>query len=127
MIKKIDSIGLFSENAKKLKDFYVEKVGLKVSMEGEMGENNDVLYGFDIGEKENFFIMSHSEVKGKNKNPERYLINFEVDDIDKEVEKLKSNDVKQIQEKYHVEGYGYISTFEDSDGNYFQLVQVREN
>jgi len=30
-----------------------------------------------------------------------------------------------VQDTYHIEGYGYISTFEDVDGNYFQLVQVR--
>ena len=26
---------------------------------------------------------------------------------------------------YHEEGYGYIATFADPDGNYFQLVQIR--
>ena len=52
------------------------------------------------------------------------MVNFEVADIDKAVEEVSGKDVKVIAEKYHIEGYGYIATFEDLDGNYFQLVQV---
>ena len=54
------------------------------------------------------------------------MINLEVDDIEKEVERLKKAKVKLIQDIYHIEDYGKIATFEDIDGNYFQLVQVRE-
>ncbi|KKQ51854.1 MAG: hypothetical protein UT19_C0005G0037 [Candidatus Woesebacteria bacterium GW2011_GWB1_39_10b] len=46
-------------------------------------------------------------------------------EVDKEVKKLAGKKVKKIQDKYHLEGYGYIATYEDPDGNYFQLVQVR--
>jgi|SRR3972149_149141 len=127
MIKRIDAVLLYTEDAKKLADFYIEEVGLKMTMEGEMGENDEKLYGFEFGKDAGFYIMAHSKVKGKNKNPERYMINFEVDDIDKEVGKLKKASVKLIQDKYHFEGYGYIATFEDIDGNYFQLVQVKSN
>jgi len=38
---------------------------------------------------------------------------------------LKKAGVKVVAEIYHVEGYGWLATFEDLDGNYFQLVQVR--
>ena len=64
-------------------------------------------------------------MKGKNKNPERYMINFEVDDIKKEVKRLDKAKVKKIADTYHLEGYGWVVTFADIDGNYFQLVQVR--
>ena len=53
------------------------------------------------------------------------MINFEVDKIEPEVERVKKAGAKLIQEIYHVESYGYIATFEDIDGNYFQLVQVQ--
>jgi len=43
------------------------------------------------------------------------------------VERLEKVGVKKIQDIYHVEGYGYIATFEDIDGNYFQLVQTKAN
>ena len=54
------------------------------------------------------------------------MFNLEVDDIEKEVERLKKAMVKLIQDIYHIEDYGKIATFEDVDGNYFQLVQTRE-
>ena len=126
MIKRIDGVLLFSENAKKLADFYVEKVGMKVTMEGEMGEKDEKFYGFEFGKEASLFIMTHSKVNGKNKNPERYIMNFEVDDIDKEIGKFKRAGVKVVKDMYHLEGYGYIATFEDVDGNFFQLVQVKE-
>ena len=126
MIKRIDGVNLYTENAQKLADFYIDKVGMKMTMEGDMGDN-EKFFVFEYGKEANFFIMTHSKVKGKNTNPERYLINFEVEDIDKEIGKLKRAGVKVIKEMYHLESYGYIATFEDIDGNYFQLVQVKSN
>ncbi len=90
-----------------------------------MGDNGEEAYMYEFKEGSGFSILDHSEVKGKSKESKRILLNFEVDDIDKSVEMMKKNKVTMIQEKYHVEGYGYIATFEDLDGNYFQLVQVR--
>ncbi|EKD61974.1 MAG: hypothetical protein ACD_52C00327G0003 [uncultured bacterium] len=125
MIKGIESVTLFSENAKKLADFYSKKVGLKVSMEAEMGDKGEKLFGFEFASSSGFYVVDHSRVRGKNKNPERMIVNFEVDDIKKEVKKLYKAKVKKIQEIYHIESYGWIATFEDVDGNYFQLVQIR--
>ena len=126
MIRGIESILLFSENAKKLAAFYREKVGLKVTFEAVMGENNEECYVFELkkgGPALN--IMDHSDVKGKNKDPKRYIVNLEVDDIKREVARLKKSGVKLVRDTYHIEDYGYVATFEDVDGNYFQLVQVR--
>lgn len=125
MIRGIESMTLFSQNAKKLADFYKEKVGLKVTLEAEMGEDNANLFGFEMKSGSGFYIVDHSKVKGKNKQPERCIINFEVDDIEKEVAQLVKQGVKKIQDVYHVEDYGYIATLEDIDGNYFQLVKVK--
>ena len=125
MIKAIDCVTIYSEDAKKLADFYREKVGMKVSMEAEMGEEGEELYGFEVGKGTTFYVVDHSKVKGLNKTPERVIINFEVDDIKKDVKKLDGAKVKKIQDIYHIENYGWVSTFEDPDGNYFQLVQVR--
>ena len=119
MIKRIEGITIFSQNASKLAKFYREKVGLKVTFEAAMGENDEELYMFDI--------VDHSKVKGKNKTPERTIINFEVGNIKEDVKRLGKMGVKKIQDIYHVEEYGYIATFEDIDGNYFQLVQTKAN
>ncbi len=54
-------------------------------------------------------------------------LNFEVDNIEKSTEETKNNGVKVLKDTYHIEGYGYLTTFEDLDGNAFSLVQVRAN
>src|SRR3990167_10729253 len=125
MIRALESLMIFSENAKKLAKFYREVVGLKQSYEAELGEKDEELYGFKVGKGPEIGIMDHSKVKGKNKNPERIIFNLEVDDIKKEAKRLIRAKAKKVQDIYHVEGYGYIATFADADGNFFQLVQIR--
>jgi len=125
MIKGLESVNLFSENAKALAEFYEKNVGLKASVEAEIGEGNDNLYGYEWKGKSGLYIIDHSRVKGGNKEPERIMFNLEVDDIEKEVARLDGAGVKKIQDTYHMEGYGWIATYEDLDGNYFQLVQVK--
>src|SRR3989344_8775617 len=122
MIRKLEGVLLSTDNTKRLAKFYREVVGLKQSGEYEMGEDGKSMFDFS---KYNLYINPHSGVHGKNKMPQRHILNFEVDNIEKEVKKLKKSKVKQIQDIYHIEGYGHVSTFEDPDGNYFQLVQVR--
>ena len=82
MIRGIESIMLFSENAKKLAKFYREVVGLKQTMEAEMGEGGENYFGFKIGKGPDLGIMDHTKVKGKNKNPE--MIIFHSNSLDKE-------------------------------------------
>ena len=125
MIKALESLNLFSENAKQLANFYKEKVGLEIKFEGVMGENDEEIYEMEVGKGAGLYIIDHSKVKGKNKGPERIIFNLEVDDIEEEVKKLDKAGVKKVQDTYHIESYGYIATFEDVDGNYFQLVQVK--
>lgn len=127
MIRGVESITLFSESAKKLAEFYQEKVGLVLSTEAEVGDKGEELYGFEMSEGSGLYIVDHSSVRGRNKEPERMIFNLEVDKIDDAVTRLDNLGVKKVQDTYHVEGYGLIATFEDADGNYFQLVQTRES
>lgn len=124
MIKGLESVTLFSESPAKLANFYKEKVGIEFGLEAELGEGED-LFGFEPKEGSGFYIVHHSDIKGKTKEPKRVIINFEVDDIEKEFEKLKGAGVKVIADIYHIQDYGYIATFEDLDGNYFQLVKTK--
>lgn len=125
MIKRLESVTIFSEDAKKLAGFYRDDVGLEVTTEAEIGDEGEELYGVEIGEGSGFYIVDHSKVKGKNMEPERVIINWETDDIKGDVKKLDSAGVKKVQDIYHMQDYGYIATFEDPEGNYFQLVQVK--
>ncbi|OGG14566.1 hypothetical protein A2773_02150 [Candidatus Gottesmanbacteria bacterium RIFCSPHIGHO2_01_FULL_39_10] len=126
MIKVVEGILLGSENAKKLADFYKDTVGLEMTGEYEMGEANSNLYVFEMKGSAGLYIVDHSEVKGRNKMPGRYILNFEVDNIEEEVKRVKNAKAKLVKDIYHVEDYGYIATFEDPDGNYFQLVKTRD-
>ncbi len=126
MVKFIEGLLIGSENAKALADFYKEKVGLKQTNEFEMGEDGTSGFEFSFDSGSGFYIMDHSKVKGKNSNSDRILINLEVDDIEAEVKRLEDVGVKKIADIHHVEDYGYIATFEDIDGNYFQFVKTRE-
>lgn len=124
MINGLDGILISSENPKALADFYKDKVGLEFDTEFEYGEDGEVGFMFKVGST-GLTILPHSDIKGKNSNPARIMLNIEVDDEEAEVKKLKDAGVKVIAETYHIEGYGFVTTFEDVDGNYFQLVQVR--
>lgn len=126
MIKKVEAINISSENAKNLADFYKNKVGLKQTMEFEMDEEGEAGFAFEM-EGCGIYILDHSKIKGKSNQPERIMFNLEVDNIETEVKRLKDQGVKLIQDIYHVEEYGQIATFEDIDGNFFQLVQTRPN
>jgi len=122
MIKSLDGVLLSSEDSQKLADFYKEKVGLKCTMEFEMGEKGEKGFAFDDVK---LYINQHSEVHGQTKEPERVILNLETDDIEEEVKKLDKAGVKKIKDTYHIEGYGLVATYQDVDGNYFQVVQVR--
>lgn len=124
MIRKLEAILLSSEDATALAKFYREAVGLKQTEEIEMGEKGEKGFDFEIGGV-GLYILDHSEIKEKNAQGARVMFNLEVDDIEEEVARLDKEGVKKVQDTYHVEGYGMIATFEDIDGNYFQLVQVR--
>ena len=125
MVKGIADLTVFSGNPKKLADFYKKVVGLKLTGEFVMGDDDEEAYMFEAKGRAGFGILHHSKVKGKNKNPERIIFNFEVAKIKDEVKRVKKAGAKLVQDIYHVEGYGYIATFQDVDGNYFQLVQIR--
>lgn len=112
-----NSLLLFSEAPKKLIDFYRRVLAREPKwQEGEYS-------GFEV-EAGALVIGPHSAVRGRNKNPERIMFNFETDDVKGEFERMKGLGVKVIAEPYHMEGDQdhLIATLADPDGNYFQLV-----
>lgn len=124
MIRGIEGILLSSVNPGKLAKFY-EQVGIKIGQEYEMGDKGETFFEMKLPKGSGFYINPHSKIKGKTKEPARLMLNFEVDDIKAMVEKLKKQKVKVVADVYHIEGYGWVATFADIDGNYFQLVQIR--
>ncbi len=126
MIRGLEAILIGSSGAKKLADFYTNVVGLKQGVIMENPETKEEGYNLETGTV-GIYILDHSKIKGKSKDPSRVMFNLEVDDIEKEVKRLKKAKVKVVADIYHVPEYGLIATFADPEGNYFQFVQTRAN
>ncbi len=124
MVRGLEAVLVGTSNAKKLAAFYGDVVGLKKGTVMENPDTGEEAYDLKAG-KIGLYVLDHSKVKGKSKDPSRVMFNLEVDDIEKEVKRLKKAKVKLITGIYHVPDYGLIATFQDPDGNYFQFVQVR--
>lgn len=69
-----------------------------------------------------FSIGNHSEVKGKSQEPARIIFNFQTKEIEEEFERIKALGTKVIKEPYDAGEGMMIATFEDPDGNFFQLM-----
>jgi predicted enzyme related to lactoylglutathione lyase len=73
-------------------------------------------------------IGAHSEVHGRNAAPGRLIWNIETTDVQGEFDRMKAAGATVVAEPYGFEGYpdSKIATFEDPDGNYFQLTTPME-
>lgn len=115
-------LNLTSGQPEALRQFYRDVVGLPPAP----GVSE---FAFRVGG--GFFsIDGHSEVDGAAREPQRYLINFLVDDLAAEQARLERQNVPFIrragaQEWDNDERAAVISTFLDPDGNYCQLVQLK--
>lgn len=107
-----------SEDPKKLAAFY-EKV---LQKKPEMAEAD--WYGFLVGSCF-LSIGVHSKVKGKSKNPERVIFNFETKEVKEEFARIKKLGADVVAEPYSMgegKNVAWIATFSDPEGNYFQLM-----
>lgn len=109
-----NSVLIFSENPTQLAEFYQNVLG----KEPDMADQE--YYGFAAGS--GFLTIGpHDNVRGKNSNPERLMVNFETPEVQEEFDRIKALGATVIAEPYQVEG-GWIATLADPDGNYFQLM-----
>ncbi len=109
---KLSGVMVGSDNPKALGEFY-EKVLGKPEWTG------DGWYGWKAGDGY-FMVGEHSEVKGKAKEPQRLILNFESRTYRKEYERVKGLGARVVKELYQLDGE-WIATFADPDGNYFQV------
>ena len=112
-----NSLLLFSENPGELAEFYTNV--FNQDPDWDEGEYK----GFKLGQGM-LVIGPHDKIKGKNKTPERILINFETDDLEGDFERIKKLGAKVIKEPYapgEAEEMS-IATFADPDGNFFQII-----
>jgi len=112
-----NSVLITSENPSQLVDFYKKILQKDVEWTG----GNFHAFQAGVG---GLVIGPHDQVKGKNPNPPRMMLNFATDDVEGEFQRIKDLGVTVIAEPYEPmeEAEGWIATFEDPDGNYFQLM-----
>jgi predicted enzyme related to lactoylglutathione lyase len=113
-----NSVLLFSENPKPLVEFYT-----KVFDKNPDWTMEDYS-GFQVGSGI-LGIMEHSEVHGANSDPNRLILNLETKEFKEEYERIKKI-AKTKKEAYKMKmkdmETAQIATFEDPDGNLFQLM-----
>ncbi len=109
------SVNITSEKPEALIAFYGDVVGLEKHT--DMGDG-----AFKAGSG-SFFVDGHGDISGPTKEPARALINFVVEDVAGEEERLKAAGVSFIRSQGTEFWGGIISTFLDPDGNYVQLMQ----
>jgi predicted enzyme related to lactoylglutathione lyase len=110
----LNSIAIASAKPKALAAFYKEV--FKRPADWEEGD----WHGWQVGSTF-IHIGPHSEIKGKAKEPQRVIFNFETKQVKREFTRIKDLGAKVIKEPYDMEGM-LVATFADPDGNYFQLM-----
>ncbi len=120
MLKDISAILIWSEDYKKLANWYIEKLGLQPLEELTHPEDTGV--GFQVGNVY-LWIGQHSQVKGKNKDIHRHMFNFVVDSVSASYEELASRGVKFLAKPFKAPTFDkYFATFYDLDNNLVQLI-----
>ncbi|TXI33656.1 MAG: hypothetical protein E6Q58_02435 [Niabella sp.] len=119
MFKNIGATLIWSEDYKKLSDWYIEKLGLHIIE--EIDHPDDTGIGLAVGDSY-LWIGQHSGVKGKNIDSFRHMFNITVDSVSKTYETLKLRGVEFIAEPFKAPTFdSYFATFKDFDGNIIQL------
>jgi predicted enzyme related to lactoylglutathione lyase len=113
----LNTVMIGSDDPKSLSEFYTKVLG-KPAWE------DSAYVGWQAGSSW-LMIGEHSEVKGRNEMPGRIILNFETPDVKGEFDRIKGLGAAVQQEPYQPGGGDapemWIATFEDPDGNYFQL------
>ncbi len=114
----LNSIMLGSEDSKGLADFYTKVLG---TPNPDWTDGDNGWFGFQAGDG-SLAIGPHSDVRGKNQQPGRVMLNFSTPDVNGEFERIQAIGAEVVAEPYEPGGGGMqLCTFADPDGNYFQF------
>jgi predicted enzyme related to lactoylglutathione lyase len=120
MFRTVTAILIWSENYKRLANWYIDK--LELQKIEEINHPNDTGIGLALG-KMYLWVGKHNKVKGKNKDMHRIMFNIEVDSVQKTYEYLKKKGVKFLAKPFKAPTFDkYFATFYDCDDNIMQLI-----
>ena len=119
MIKGLGGSSIWSEDLTKLLPFYRDTLGMPVALDSP---------GFcvlgDPSAGPALALGTHSEVKGKAKEPQRHIVSLTTDDIKAEHARLKGAGVEFLEDPTDG-GQVIFATFTDPEGNYLQLLEFK--
>ncbi len=116
MTLKIHSVMIGTDDLPRLAAFYRDIIGLKPQME----DGSFVVFQGEGGAQ--LALGVHSGVKGRAKDPDRVIVDFQVEDCQGEYQRLNAKSVKFTRPPSQDEGF-IVATFQDPDGNTLQLFQ----
>ena len=115
----IHHIAIIASDYNKAKDFYVNKLGLKINREVERKEREDFIIFLDGGENIEIELFIEKNPLKRLTRPEarglRHLA-FRVDDIFKSVEELKKRGIETEEIRIDPLNGKYMTFFFDPDG-----------
>ena len=116
MITGLGGVSIWSSDLNNLLPFYRDTIGLNVVVESE----RFVLLGQE--QAPSLGLGSHSDVRGRTKDPYRCMVGLTTDDIHADFKRLKAAGAKFIEEPNDQDGL-ILATLEDPEGNLVQLFQ----
>lgn len=116
MLTGIHSVVIWTEELQRLLPFYRDVLGLTPQME------NEGFVAFQASSGAALALGAHSEVRGRSRDPNRLMVDFQVDDCQTEYERLTKQGVEFVRTPSKENGVT-IATFLDPDGNVLQLFE----
>ena len=113
----LNSVLIGSEDPKRLTEYYTKVFGKPAMEDGGYA-------GWKIGDGW-ITVGPHSEIKGKNTQPGRILLNIESSDVQGDFAKVTAAGAKVVREPYRMDDWPpntWVATLADPDDNYFQLM-----
>jgi predicted enzyme related to lactoylglutathione lyase len=113
---KLNSVMFGTQHPQALATFYEKVLGKPA----DMVNNERSFFSWQLGSV-SLYVLEHSEIEGKTKDPGRVMLNFETTQVTADFERIRTLGGSVIREPYEVQA-GWFATLADPDGNYFQLM-----
>jgi predicted enzyme related to lactoylglutathione lyase len=122
MFHKVSTILIWSEDFRKLSDWYLRTFQLKVVEELDHPQDTGVLMEFPDGGPW-IWVGQHSEIHGKSRDPLRVMFNITVDSVEETYAYLVKNGAPVIAKPFKAPTFDkWFATFSDPDGNTIQII-----
>lgn len=120
--QKISTILIWSENYKRLADWYQKTFDLKIAETINHPNDTGILFEFPDGGPW-IWVGKHSEIHGNNKDAKRIMFNINVDSVNDAYTYLVQKGITVLAKPFKAPTFDkYFATFFDPDGNVIQIV-----